>query len=63
MSEPLSPIVSEFDTLEQEASHLSWLKAKVEASLNDTRPNFAHDQVMAEMHALLDAKKKACVTD
>ncbi len=47
----------------QEASNQSWLKAKVETSLNDTRPNIPHDQVMAEMRAMLAAKKKTCATD
>ena len=35
---PLSPLVSEFDSVEQEASYNEWLRAKVAASLADTRP-------------------------
>jgi hypothetical protein len=53
MSAVLSPIISEFETLEQEASYIVWLKAKVQASLDDTRPGIPHDQVMAEMDALI----------
>ncbi|MDP1656719.1 MAG: stability determinant [Hylemonella sp.] len=59
MSAVLSPIVSEFETEEQEASYTAWLKAKVQASLDDTRPSVPHDQVMAEMEAIIaEAEKK-----
>ncbi len=51
---PLSPLVSEFDSVEQEASYNEWLRAKVAASLADTRPALPHDAVMAEMDALID---------
>ena len=53
MSAVLSPIISEFETLEQEANYIVWLKAKVQASLDDTRLGIPHDQVMAEMDALI----------
>lgn len=53
MSAVLSPIISEFETLEQEASYIVWLKAKVQASLDDKRPGIPHDQVMAEMDELI----------
>ena len=58
MSTVLSPLVSEFETEEQAASYTAWLKAKVQASLDDPRPNVPHDKVMAEARALLDSKKK-----
>ena len=58
MSTTFSPLVSEFESEEQEASYTAWLKAKVEASLNDPRPNAPHDQVMAEARVLLASKKK-----
>jgi hypothetical protein len=54
MSTALSPLVSEFETTEQEASYTAWLRAKVAASLADPRPAVAHDEVMAEMDALID---------
>lgn len=54
----LSPLVSEFETEEQEARYTVWLKAKVQASLDDSRPSIPHDQVMAEARALLDLKRK-----
>jgi hypothetical protein len=45
MSE-LSPIVSEFETAEQEASYVEWLKRKVAASVADPRPPVPHDEAM-----------------
>lgn len=56
MSAQLSPIVSEFDTEEQAASYDRWFRAKVQASLDDPRPSIPHDQVMAEMRALIESK-------
>ncbi len=57
-----SPIVSEFETPEQEASYLEWLKRKVAESLADPRPPIPHDEVMAEMRAIIDKakQKKSC---
>jgi len=58
MSVQLSPIVSEFETEEQAANYDRWFRAKVQASLDDPRPNIPHDQVMAEMRALIESKLK-----
>ena len=57
MSAKLSPIVSEFETEEQAASYDRWLRAKVQASLDDPRPNVAHDRVMADMQTLIESKR------
>ena len=59
MSTKLSPLVSEFESEEQEASYNAWLKEKVKASLDDPRPSLAHDEVMAEMRDLIESKFKA----
>ena len=53
MNAILSPLVSEFETEEQAASYGAWVKAKVQASLDDPRPGIPHDQVMAEMDAII----------
>lgn len=58
MSTGLSPIVSEFETEEQEASYTAWLKDKIQASIDDQRSNIPHDKVMAQARALLATKKK-----
>lgn len=57
MNAVLSPLVSEFDTTDQEANYNAWLNAKIEKSLNDPRPNVPHDEVMAQMRALLQSPK------
>ena len=53
-TKPLSPIISEFATEEAAASHDRWFRAKVQASLDDLQPSIPHDQVMAEMDAIID---------
>ena len=53
MNTALSPMVSEFETIEQENSYNEWLRAKVAASLADPRPAIPHDEVMAEMENLI----------
>lgn len=58
MSTVLSPLVSEFETVEQDAEYVKWLAAKVQACIDDPRPNTPHDKVMAEANALLQTKKK-----
>lgn len=62
-SATLSPLVSEFETEEQEVSYTAWLKAKVQASLDDPRPSIPHDKVMAEARALLVSKKEVRAAD
>ena len=57
MSAEFSPIVSEFETEEQAASYDRWFRAKVQASLDDPRPSIPHDQVMADMRALIESKR------
>jgi len=59
MNAQFSPIVSEFESEEQEASYTAWLKAKVKASLEDPRPSIPHDEVMTEMRELIESKFKA----
>lgn len=53
MSKTISPIISEFDTDEQAAHHDDWFKAQVIASIEDDQPCLPHDQVMAELEAII----------
>ena len=53
MTTALSPIISEFASEEQAARHDAWLRAKVRASLDDSRPPVAHDELMAEADAVI----------
>lgn len=57
MSARLSPLVSEFESEEQAARYDAWLRANVQASVDDPRPNVAHDEVMAKLKARLAAKR------
>jgi hypothetical protein len=54
----LSPLVSEFETAEQEASYTAWLQAKVAASLADPRPAIPHDEVERRMAERLAQLRK-----
>ena len=58
MKTVLSPIESEFATTEEAEAYERWFRAKVQESLDDTRPNIPHDEVMAEMRQLLEDKRK-----
>ena len=51
-----SPIVSEFESAEQEASYLRWLEAKVAKSRADPRPPVPHDEAMARVRQTLETK-------
>ncbi|GLV29595.1 hypothetical protein TomTYG75_21140 [Sphingobium sp. TomTYG75] len=53
----LTPIESEFATTEEAEAYDAWFRAQVEASLADPRPGIPHDQVMAELRAIIEAKK------
>ena len=65
MNAVLSPIVSEFETAEEEASYTAWLQAKVAASLADPRPAIPHDEVerrMAQRLAQLRERQQQAVS-
>lgn len=54
----LDPIVSEFASTEEAEAYDAWFRAKVQQSLADKRPPIPHEQVMAEMKALIDGYRK-----
>lgn len=49
----LTPIESEFPTTEDATAHDAWFRAKVERAMASTEPGIPHDQVMAEMQAII----------
>ena len=53
MRAALDPIISEFETEEQAASYDHWSRAKVQEAIDSKKPRIPHDQVMAEMDALI----------
>jgi hypothetical protein len=58
MNAVLSPIVSEFETEEQEASYDQWVRAKVEEALQSEKPRLPHDAAMAKVQAMLEERRK-----
>lgn len=54
----LDPRISEFESTEAAESYDRWFRAKVEAAMADTRPKVPHDQVMAEMEAIISAAER-----
>ena len=59
MTVRLSPIVSQFDTEEQEASHDQWFRAKVEEAMRSEKPRPPQDAAMVKVQAMLDERRKA----
>lgn len=58
MSTPLDPIISEFETQEQADSYDRWFRERVQRSLDDPRPNIPHDEAMAHVRAVIEAKSR-----
>jgi hypothetical protein len=55
----LDPIVSEFETEEDEAAYDAWFRAQVEAALASTAPRVPHEQVMARARATIERNRRA----
>lgn len=51
----LDPIISEFETEEQAESYDRWLRARVQASIDDPRPSIPHDEAMRQVEAVIEA--------
>ena len=49
---------SEFATAEDAAAYDRWFREQVQEAIDDPRPAIPHDQVMAEMRALIASKRK-----
>jgi len=59
MNAVLSPIVSEFETLEEAQKYDQWFRAKVQESLEDPRPSLPHDEALVRVEQLLKEKRAA----
>ena len=57
MSADFSPNVSGLETEEQVANQDRWFRAKVQASVDDPRPNVPHDRMMEDIRALIESKR------
>ncbi|MDR5830078.1 antitoxin [Caballeronia sp. LP006] len=58
MAKDLDPLIHEFDTVEEAEAYDKWFRAEIDASLEDARPSIPHDRVLADMEALISAKRK-----
>lgn len=63
MSVPLSPIVSLFDTQEQEASHDQWFRAKVDEAMHSEKPRLPDDAAMAKVQVTLEEHRRKRESD
>jgi hypothetical protein len=57
MVKKLDPIISEFETQEEADAYDAWFREKVEAGIADPRSRVPHDQVMADLRAIIEAAK------
>jgi len=58
MSTVLDPRVSEFETDEKAASYDRWFRAKVQEAIDSKKPRLPHDEAMARVDRLLEARRK-----
>jgi len=45
----LDPLISEFDTQEQEEAHTAWIRAELERRIANPGKEIPHDEVMLRM--------------
>jgi hypothetical protein len=55
----LSPIESEFATTDEAEAYDRWFRAKVQAALEDDGPTVPHDEAMASISLMIEAKRRA----
>jgi hypothetical protein len=63
MSEHTFPVESEFATAEEAEAYDRWFRAKVQASLDDQRPANSHEEVMAALRKIIEAKRDTNASD
>jgi len=59
MNTALDPLVSEFETEEQAQSYDRWFRAKVQEALDSPHPKILHDEAMARVDRMIEAKRNA----
>lgn len=63
MSQKPSPIEPEFATAEEAEAYDHWFREKVQMSLDDQRPSASHDEVMAALRKIIEAKRDLDASD
>ena len=56
---PIDPALTEHDSLEEAEAYDAWFCAEVQASIDEVGPDIPHDQVVAEMRAHIEERRKA----
>ena len=59
MNNAISPIVSEFESEELEASYNQWFRSKVEEALHSEKPRLSHAAAMAKVQGMLEERRLA----
>ncbi|MGH8032406.1 MAG: type II toxin-antitoxin system RelB family antitoxin [Luteimonas sp.] len=57
-TQTLDPLISEFQTEAQAASHDRWFRAQVQVAIDDPRPSVPHDEAMARVRETIEAAKR-----
>jgi hypothetical protein len=63
MSKNLSPLESESATTDEAEAYDRWFRQKVQRSLDDRRPPASHDEVMAALRKIIEAKRDINASD
>ncbi|MGB9988560.1 type II toxin-antitoxin system RelB family antitoxin [Massilia sp. SM-13] len=63
MSDMPSPNATEFATAEEAEAYDRWFRAKVKAALGSQDATFSHEEVMAELRKVLEAKRATDAPD
>lgn len=58
MSTKLDPLVSEFETTEEEVAYDHWFRAKVEKAINSPHPPVPHDEAMARVRQTVETGRQ-----
>ena len=53
----LTPIESESATTEEAEAYDAWFRAKIEARMAEETPGIPHDEVMAEIRAIIEQRR------
>lgn len=63
MSTAPFPTESEFATAEEAEAYDNWFRTKVQKSLDDRRPPASHEEVMAALRKIIEAKRDINASD
>lgn len=59
MNAVLDPRISEFVTEDEAARYELWFRAKVQEAIDSEKPRIPHDEAVAHMKTMLEARRAA----